>query len=377
MRQTVVITNREMPVDVAEAIVEYAKDTKRFGPDTAERLIYTWLLNRGFRVDRWGNFKDPQDPDRRYKITKQRLQLQSKVGGRWSNVRTYNKQNAALSLVEQAAARTGSEDAVAHLSKKKATRKKAKTKRKQAADEERRLKLAHIEARRRLSFSHPGLVMLALSGDAEAQRTVLRWSKQEAAMIASSDVPSSKIVHGWASAELPPLFALASWMGRVDVSDTLPYEWKQVQGGRHYTVWIKSIEPGKAAVSIGKPRAAAVHPLTHRLGAFGPTRAVGDAYASGYVELEDDGTVSAVLFFVMAEERRMGAGSRVLELWCRLMAGYGVDVWVAQSVGEEGLPFLEALAEAGTIELIAKRGADLLVRCTFGQMPLFGHSYGV
>jgi len=61
---------------------------------TQERIqaVKAYLRSKGWEEDRWGNFHQPDNYERRYKLGKRNLKLQGKhskdLGGGWFNLRS-------------------------------------------------------------------------------------------------------------------------------------------------------------------------------------------------------------------------------------------------------------------------------------------------
>ena len=141
--------------------------------------------------------------------------------------------------------------------------------------------------------------------------------------------------------------------------------WIEVLGGKRYTVQITNDGTKRAHVHIGRSGRTGlmIDPTRLRvdMGRSAPD-AEGDAYVSGSINLYD-GNLYGKLFMIVAHEGRRRAGSRALTLWCDLMDGYGIERWIAEAVGDEGMAFFEGLARKGKIKIYGRRGSDLGIEC--------------
>jgi len=78
---------------------------------------------------------------------------------------------------------------------------------------------------------------------------------------------------------------------------------------------------------------------------------------------EDARGRTAALYMLMAQPGNMGVGIRLLNIWCRLMAGYGIDLWTGYQVNAQAETFLKALEKRGKLWILGKSAGNLLVRC--------------
>jgi len=116
-------------------------------------------------------------------------------------------------------------------------------------------------------------------------------------------------------------------------------------------------------VNIGAHGKFAIDPLTRRMYVPG-YEPIGDAQATGRVVWDDKAKrFDGVLFMVTSLSKQKGAGSRVIELWCRMMQGYGIDAWIAEAVGDEGMAFITALERKGKLSILGGDRNNLIVGC--------------
>lgn len=152
------------------------------------------------------------------------------------------------------------------------------------------------------------------------------------------------------------------------------YFWTETVDGVEYTVEVRHHERGSASVQIGKTHKdfyglLGVDPFTHAISMEPRIDTKGDAYIAGKVVLHEEAKRTeksyfwAAMFMLISHEKRQGAGTRVMQIWCDLMAGWGIRVWVAEAVGEEGEGFISALQDKGRLRILKVVGPSMLVEC--------------
>jgi hypothetical protein len=352
---------------IAEAMVKYVHG-RTLGPnmkaDEARDLIRAYLRLEGFRPDSYGNFKSPSDPKHRYHFSKQRVQFQRRGPGGWSNVDSYLPGDMARRIVT-AAARTAGETALAD---KFMAGRKAAAKRKIAGQKREEKRRTEVDARqiaqKAFAAENPDIalkigsrVKVPSGKFAVAKERIHNLSMQWADHIAAGGAP-------------PPDSAFAT----VDYPPVLPvffpytYDWTETVDGVEYSIHVEHGEGGTANVMIGAHGSFGIDPVSHRM--FVPKhKAVGDAQISGRIVWDDSGKeLAGMLFMITALNKGRGAGSRVMQLWCRMMRGYGIEAWIGEAVGPEGMAFLKAMDAKGKLAILGGDSRSLVVACT-GQLP--------
>lgn len=353
--------NPAMQAPVAKAIIEAADKLgvkSRVTKDQAERILVVWLRARGLEQDRWGNYHHAPSGER-YHFSKANIQRQQKFGPTWESLSSIPFVEAATNLLRGAAEATGTEKYASLAAKRKEAKAKAASK---AEDKKLRDK-ANLLTMKALAFEDPKGVA------ANMRRETLPQAEYDAMRARHTELTNmfEKLLRDgaappqdeqFASADRPPIAPI--YMG------TANYLWKEVVDGVTYTIEVKNHQKGQAEIHIGRSSdfGLAVSALTHNVTFSGVADAKGDAYISGLVVWNAERKqYMAALFLISSREKQKGAGSRVLDLWCRMMKGYGTTKWAAQAVGEEGLAFLKARARAGKIKILGSQGSNLLVQC--------------
>jgi len=356
------------PMDptVASAVLDAAKALpRRMSSREAEGVVRTWLRARGFTPDAWGNFVLPSGL--RYHFDNRTLRVQSKRSGTWRDRRAYPMTQAAEDLLIQAAEALGDAEALTRWSGAQKKREDEKGKRAEKAefarlqDEARNLAMARVaDEYRDAVWAHmrsPGKSPLP----AEVSQAYARYT-------------TSYVDRLRTGGKLPDLGLFSS----IDRPSIVPfffdrdYHWYETLDDVIYSVQLRHQEPGifadqrhRVAVQIGYGGALGltIDPYTmHVSSRLSRNTESGDGQLVG--RLWDDGeAVRATLTIVIAQEKRKGAGSRLMQLWCRMMAGYGVKVWEAEGVGDEGAPFLVALHDRGAITLLKQSGSSVYATC--------------
>jgi hypothetical protein len=320
----------------------------------ARTVIRAWA--RQWPEDRWGNFK-PAD-DRRIKLTKRQIRREEKRGRAWRSIRSTPMVDAALNLVKKAATELGDEVVLAKVGLYKVKRAAATEKRADKSKQERLhkevmdmvAKVASAEMPDSFAQLHDEGVA---GGEFQARYNELVKRVQTLRRIGSP--PRDQDMFSTFEPPLAPVL--------MDVSA----EWVEEIDGVPYTITIRHGGPNVAAIEIGAPPGLArVDPIkrfvSESLIGFGRE---GDSYISGRIHRSAEGPYGA-LYFIASKEKQRGAGSRVLDLWCNLMDSYGVQAWVAEAVGDEGMAFLDAKVRQGRLEKVGGEGANIVMRCLGG-----------
>jgi hypothetical protein len=346
-----------MKQEVAEAVLE-AYPGKKLSGAMARAIVHAWAQASGYEQDRWGNYHPREGL--RIKLTKQRMQRQEKRGRDWRNLSSTPLISAAQNLVVKAAEARGDEEVHGKVSGAREQRRGAKEQRAEKALEEARKAQVESMAAKVVSAEDPGgFVAMYESGEPSPafKSRYLELTKQIDHLQRSGRTPVDRDFFSTTSPPLAPILieSKADWLEEVD--------------GVPYTVTLRHADQDRAVIEIG---AIGTMGLTNRVDPITKAAVIdfepreGDSYASGYVQRRKGQDPVALLFFIQSAQSRTGAGSRILDLWCNLMDAYGVDVWLAEAVGDEGMAFLNAKAGLGRLEILGKRGANLVVRCTGG-----------
>jgi hypothetical protein len=354
---------QDNPIDdaVAQAVVQYAHKYKlrpNMKSDEAKALIRAYLRAMGLREDQYGNFKDPEIPAERVHFKTQRVHHQQKTRGGWSSVNAYKPVDWARSIVRRSAEAAGDTD----LAEKFAAGQKAAKKRgeaaKQRAVREKLKDQARKLAQKQFGMEHPDVAQRIGTGKLytgpkfeEMKAQVDTLTEHWLDRIQQGEVPKDD--SAFASIDRPPLMPV--FFNGYD------YDWVERIDGHEYSVHIQYGQPDTAIVTIGAHGQFAVDPATHRM--FIPNYPLtGDAQVTGRVMWDGD-ELAGVLFMVTSLNKQKGAGTRVMQLWCRLMQGYGIEAWIAEAVGDEGMAFIKALERKKKLAVLGGTPANLIVGC--------------
>lgn len=346
-----------MKTEVASEVLR-AYPGRKLDIETAKEIVRRWAEASGWELDRWGNYHTPSGM--RIKITKRQLQRQTKRGGTWSNVSSTPLVEAAHNLVAKAAEAAGDEAVLAKVTGAKAQRAEVAGRRQEKA------KQAEVEAEigatvaKLLSVEDPegfvAHVKLKQATPAFAGRAV-ELTRELRGLRERGRVPTDGELFSSYDPPLAPLLveADAQWVEQVrDVPYTI-------------SVAHSRAKRDTAVIEIGATGGlgSRVDPVT-RVQLWEPGHREGDAYLSGRITWTPKGPI-AVLFMIIAQQKQTGAGSRLLDLWCRMMDAYGADVWGAEAVGPEGQLFLEAKVRDGRLRLLSRDGSNWVVACEGGD----------
>jgi len=347
----------------AKAIVEKVNSfgIRKVNRDNASVVIGAWLRALGWKEDRWGNYLNPQDDGERYHFKTNVLNRQKKSSGDWSNMSSTPLIDAASNLIVAAAAATGDEDLAKRFSKAKVKRKEEKAARADRAEDERAGKEAYELTMKQAGREDPSLAVLYVTRKAsetkrnafeEKYRPVVASWKQA---VLEDKRPETD--EQFADIDHPPVMSLYM---------SFEYTYDVEVDGVAYSVHASPTESGHVDVEIGRPSSTAgfmrISATSQSMKFTGNLDAKGDAYISGRL-FEVDGKRGAVLFLIASHEKRTGAGSRVLEIWCRMMKGLGIKTWIAEAVGDEGAAFFTAMARKKKLEVYGARGSNWAISC--------------
>lgn len=353
-----------MKPETAQAILVHVQQHNvpaRMNVATAEGVIRAWLRALGWQQDRYGNFINPENDKDRYHFSKQNLQHQAK-DGEWRNYKSLSMIDAANNLIRASAQLTGDQGVLAKFLAAKEARKAEGEKRAQQAATDRQRKQAYELAMKDFASTHRRKVLDwklgKLSQDAfeklrgEFDPSMQKWLEH---VTSGAAEPGDEL---FASADNPPILPVVDQYGEYE------YSWTETVDGVPYTVWIHTATKGQEAeIQIGQSATTGlqVSAISHQL-SMSHRDAKGDAYITGRV-FQKNGKFGASLFLIISGEKKKGAGTRVMSIWCRLMRGYGVERWVAQAVGPEGAAFMQAMDKKGMLHLENTEGAHWVVSC--------------
>jgi len=321
-------------------------------------LLREWALAKGMTEDRWGNFH--MEDGHRIKFTKQRMRVEGKGGRGWSAIESYPLIDAGYMAIRDAAKAAGRDDvfekARGSLRSRRSSKKKSRQKRLSKAKEAALSQMAKLIASSEDPFYFYEVVDEEAPADDYESRVFelsreLRALEERGKPVTDADVFSASSV----PAALLHMPGEAQWIEEVD--------------GVAYSIWIKHREGRKATIEIGTSSESgfggSVDPLGYSMH-YGSGPGKGDAYISGYVERLRGHAPVGILFMIVSHNKQHGAGSRVLDIWCDLMAAFGVERWAAKAVGEEGEAFFAARERAGRLRRIGSRGSDIAFECEGG-----------
>lgn len=346
-----------MPVEVAKAVIARAEQLGVKGKPnkaTAERILRAWLTARGLETDRYGNFLKP-DGDR-FHFSENNIHRQYKGSSGWSNITSVSMIDYAITILSIAGETLGQPKWAALHEKRKGERAKAATK----AEEKRLRDQASELAAKALAFEEPTHMAKSM------RRETLPDDVYQRLIVRKTQLVDTYLELLKAGGPLPDDSAFAT----IDRPPVAPlyhkseYSWVETVDGHKYTVTVRSAGSSGAEIHIGSTGGVGLMVDAFSMGVVAGPGGEGDAYVSGkIVWSEAKKRPYAALFLIQATEKQKGAGSRVLDMWCRMMKGYGVPKWMAQAIGPEGAAFLKARAAKGKIRILGTEGSNALVEC--------------
>lgn len=344
---------------VAEAILR-VWDGKKVTLISAKKIVEAWLGAKGFRRDAWGNYLE--EDGARWHFGKQTVKLQEKMHGDWRDRRSLALIDAANALLTKSARTLGREDELVKVTGHREARKEERTKRASRAATARLEEQAQVWATKLVSQRDPEGYIKALRGEDAAHRAAFMAKARElyAQCLRQLEDGGSYSDGEIVSVDDPPFAAFFDKRCR--------YEWNEPVQGVTYTFFVVQREVDVCEVHIGKPTAdgmmGRIDPMSHAEKWDRPTLDVkGDGYISGYVQRKAGEAPTAVLFFIMSHEKQKGTGSRMIDAWCTLMKGWGVERWVAQAVGDEGEAFIQTKVRTGRLKLHGRSAKNMLLSC--------------
>jgi hypothetical protein len=332
---------------------------------SATYIIQSWLRAIGYQRDPWGNYLKPAAPSARWHFKATVVNQQEKRAGEWRNVSSRSLIETAMNLIVNASKALGRSDVEQVARGAREQRTTAAQKRAAKAARAEVEQQAHALAAKAMAWKYRAELDQQLRGGQTTPEMAAQFradnieAQQRILAALDAGAPIDQDDAQVASVDQPPLLPLLH---------DVPYSWVHTQDGVPYTIRVGRHVRGQAAITIGRSTEAAlgmgVDPITHRVTWEHHATAVGDGYATGQV-LTLDQDRGAKLFLVIAHDKQKGAGSRLLKIWCRLMAGYGVQDWIAEAVGPEGEAFLKALEKRGTIAIDGEHSLESfwMVRC--------------
>ena len=355
-----------MREEVARAVLA-AYPHKKLTGAMAREIVTAWANASGWHRDRWDNWHPREGI--RIKLTKQRVQRQKKrFDGKWSNVRSTPMIEAAQNVVKKAATALGDEEVLVRIEGARTKRKTAQKRRQETASAEERKRAVEDMAAKVISMERPmGFVTMYETDkpSREFGERYLQLTGQIDRLQKAGRMPADQDFFRTTQPPIAPVLidTKADWVEEVD--------------GVPYTVTLRHADSDRAVIEIGS---IGTMGLTNRVDPITKAAVIdfeareGDSYASGYVQRRKGKGPVGLLFFIQSQDKQRGAGSRILDLWCNLMDSFGVDVWLAEAVGDEGMAFLDRKVEQGRLENLGQSGANIAMRCIGGyrgrQQPL-------
>lgn len=365
-----------MKPETAQAIVAHVKDksvSPRMTTTVAQGVLTTWIKARGWTRDRFGNFLNPDNTSERYHFSKQKLHHQEKDGD-WRNRENLPMIDAAVNLIVAAAVVVQDGELEQAFRATKGKRQEERQDRVKESGDKKLLALAHRLAVKEVAFQQPKEIAAAYLGKATQKQIgklnehiVSLRGKWQGHLTGHGQVPDDG---QFASADRPPFLPV---LGKGSGSGLEDYRWTETVDGVRYSVSVKGVAPQEAQIEIGRQAGMSVSAVSHTM-TLADRNAEGDAYISGRVFYQKDRRAGGALFLIMAGDKQRGAGTRVLSIWCRMMAGYGIDRWIAQAVGPEGAAFMRALEKKGKLSLLDTQGAHWVVSCSKANPAREGQS---
>lgn len=342
---------------VDQAVVEYVREhglKPSMKADEARNLIRVYLRLLGMQQDAWGNFK--RDGERVH-FGAQRVKIQRKEGSRWETTQSSLPSQWARTIVVKAAKAAGDTAMESRFRGGVETAKKAKARAVQAGSEKKSQEVVDRLAQKHFAMQQPDvLVQLGASRSAPSQETKDRLSQLGMGWrrrLETNPPPQDDAM--FASVDHPPV---------LPVFFNHKYTWTEQVDDQPYSIHVASSGKDSASVTIGAYGNVTVDPMTKRMKMPTEYAPVGDAQATGQILWDSEQKAFVgLLFLLMSLKKQSGAGARVLQLWCRMMRGYSIEVWIAQAVGSEGQAFIEAMAKKGKVRVVGKDRSDLLVAC--------------
>jgi hypothetical protein len=355
-----------MDKDRAAALLahwESAFGGTRLSAAQAKDFIAFWARLVGYETDRWGHLV--RNGTRRLKFGRGVVRSEERQGSRWVNLGSQQAIDMANNLLANAAKAAGDETVerrIAGAKQGRADQKRARARK--AAEAEARetarqtaLKFAASKFREDMLAHATGKTLtnarhLELKEFIETNRDIFA-----AFLLAGRTLPGDE---HFASLKEPPFLPV---FGNVE------YHWVETLAGQRYSVTVRNHGKNAAEVLIGRALGRMGRTIPVGVTEFGHTayakehaRAEGDALAAGLVAWDGTRFVGQ-LTMAVTSGTAAGGGLRAGLLWCRLMAGYGIDHWVGFAMTDDGQRLLAALERRGSVRVLERQGRSAVVAC--------------
>lgn len=366
---------------VAEGIRQHYADLGRGALDgrKSRSLIERWLRAIGYEQDRYGNYLS-KDRQTRWHFKEQVVRREKRhaadAGGGWFALSSTPLIEAGQNLLLKAAETLEDGEMLALVQKRVGARQKTAETRANKAKMEETLLKAKIDATKILSAKYPRRYFEAAVRDFKTEDA--RVMSDELAVLTDQAlervergerIDDGKIV----SLKKPPVACL--------FSDKISYFWIENVDGVDYSIYIAPKRSGFVEVHIGRPSMSPFTPLvssdTMKLSLDQSSlKSAGDGYISGDItrrpdDQNPDTAMRGRLFLISSHKKQSGTGTRLLKIWCQLMAGYGIDRWIARGVGDEGRAAFQAWERGKKIDIVAEEGATMAIACRHRARSVF------
>jgi hypothetical protein len=361
-----------MDKDRAAALLAHWESTfggRRLSAAEAKELVGFWARLVGYAPDRFGHLV--RNGTRRLKFGRGVVRDEERQGSRWVNLRSQQAIDMANNLLVNAAKAAGDETVERRIagakqgrSDQKAARAR-KAREAEAREEARRFALKFAASKFReetlgnlTGKTLPNARYLELKEFIETQRDVFA-----AFLLAGRALPGDE---HYASVKEPPF---------LPVFTDAEYHWVERVGEHRYSVTVRHRAPNVAEVLIG--RAMGARMMGGYLGVpVGATASGFTVYAKEHDGAEGDAIAAGLVSWDPARKRFEGqlttavargkggvGGLRAGLLWCRLMAGYGIESWVGFAMTDDGKRLLEALERRGSVRVLERAGNSAVLAC--------------
>jgi len=359
-----------MEAAVAKAVLDAYRSmgSKSIDMKTGQRLMEVYLRASGLERDRYGNYLKP-DGKTRWHFKSQVVRREVKTEYGWVAKSSTPLIQVGLNLLELASKTLGETVMMEAIAKKKESRVREKTTRKVEAEMADKLRQAQVYATKIVAQD------FTLRRDGRTFREELKaflHGRRDTIKVRADQA----LEHGikpdseFTSLATPPLGAF--------VAREMSAVWNESVSGVEYTIRFKLVEPGTVDISIGRSSesgfgpsvSATSHRATFDLDTFDD---VGDGFLSGRISEASSGSgrLIAILFMLMSHRKKQGTGTRLLSAWCQIMGAFGIEEWLAQAVGDEGLAALTAWHRKGALDLLEQIDGthDYIARCGTSGRP--------
>lgn len=349
------------PTQIADAAQRTGLAGRRPTVAAAKEFI-RWYLTTHPDYQRNPRGKDLYDQvggKRRYRLKARVLELEVRGdSGQWVKVASQPLIDAALKLAGVAEGAAG-ETAKAAVQQRREQRSKRRTQQ---------------EERQHEQQIHDVALKVAAATDNIAQQVALgyepRATLDQMASALKDRVRAQVDATGFPKRD--------EWLVSLDQPPWLPlivpgtYQWVERVGDSAVAVRIQYVRPGYASVlifAIREPGHMTIDPTREGAMPLIPwwkpeeiPLSYGDI--TGDLIVTKEGRLLPRMFTIgVAGEKRRGSGTWLMNVWCRLVRGYGVHGFVARKPRTEGRPFLMALARKGVIDLVSTEGDEWIAAC--------------